>query len=416
MKKLIYFIALMPLLSVQAQSESSPGSSLYADVQQYVAFGEHRTGTPADTATSAWIKQRLEADGFKTSYVSFPIRQFFPEKSYVKIGMHIQLDAFPLWHIEKSAYDVKGILTDDQSQGSFADRIVLTRIPPGGQTNAQIIAQLSAIIKKGAKAIVAVTQNETGELVAYNALDNQPPWKIPVVLLAPKDTTALLQAIQQQQQVEINVKGVIKSIQARNVLGRIGTGSNYVVISTPISGWFTCGGERGPGVAVFLALAKWVSDKKLPYTFLFTANTGHELDNHGAHIFLNHYAPKPDSVKLWVHLGAAVATLGYQQTNEAVKQLPVADDKRNIMYSENLDSLVHIAFNNEPGKRWKVKEKAVGELEVVANHGYTTYLGIAQGFRYHHTRKDDASTTSPEILESITRALEKLLEGYLNDK
>lgn len=31
-----------------------------------------------------------------------------------------------------------------------------------------------------------------------------------------------------------------------------------LAVSTPTSGWFNCGGERGPGIAVFLSLVSWL--------------------------------------------------------------------------------------------------------------------------------------------------------------
>ncbi|MCH7749719.1 MAG: hypothetical protein IH939_16655 [Acidobacteria bacterium] len=50
-----------------------------------------------------------------------------------------------------------------------------------------------------------------------------------------------------------------EAAEAVNVAGRLvrNEEADWSVISTPSSGWFTCAGERGPGIAALLALAEW---------------------------------------------------------------------------------------------------------------------------------------------------------------
>ncbi len=59
----------------------------------------------------------------------------------------------------------------------------------------------------------------------------------------------------------------------------------WVIISTPQSGWFTCGGERGPGIAMSRALSEWAAQKNFPVRWLFIATSGHEWTDFGADIF-----------------------------------------------------------------------------------------------------------------------------------
>jgi len=40
------------------------GESLFDSVERYAAFGEHRTGTPADHATADWLERELTGNGF----------------------------------------------------------------------------------------------------------------------------------------------------------------------------------------------------------------------------------------------------------------------------------------------------------------------------------------------------------------
>src|SRR6187431_1813068 len=55
------------------------GDKLFAAVTKYTSLGEHRTGTPADFATSAWLGKELAAGGYEVKYREFKLRQFFPE-------------------------------------------------------------------------------------------------------------------------------------------------------------------------------------------------------------------------------------------------------------------------------------------------------------------------------------------------
>ena len=65
------------------------------------------------------------------------------------------------------------------------------------------------------------------------------------------------------------------NVSAYNVMGRIERGPRWIVVSTPYSGWFTCGGERGAGIAIWRALARWAGGAESKDSFLFVANSGH---------------------------------------------------------------------------------------------------------------------------------------------
>ncbi|HEY9047440.1 MAG TPA: hypothetical protein VIN08_16150 [Ohtaekwangia sp.] len=316
-----------------------------------------------------------------------------------------------MWPVQQASANINGVIVDPL-YGDFelyTSKIVLVRIPPGGQTNKQIISLLEPIIAAGASGIVAIAKNDIGEMVAYNTSENLQPWKVPVVVVAPKDSLVFIQAACARRQVSLQVNGTLRETEARSVTGTIGTGNKYIIISTPISGWFTCGGERGPGIAIFNALAAWAVQQKNQYTFLFTANSGHELNNLGAHVFIEK-APKPEDVYLWLHLGAGIATVDWKKEDGTLKKLSTVDPKRNIMYSENLEHTIDQAFRDQPGKRWKIRNEALGELAVVAAHGYKRFFGIAYGHPLHHMPTDDATTTNPQILQDAAITIRKALE------
>lgn len=415
-----------------AQSEYRPqasylsGQELYATVQKFVAIGEHRTGTSVDLATSQWLKEELDKAGLKTEFTPFTLNQFFFESGKITLGKNAA-EAFPLWPVNPAVnQSAQEILTDGDNEKNLQNvkgKLVLTRLPaPGGGLTDAAIKQLTKFIDAGAKGIIAVTQNSTGEIAAHNTNESVKPWKIPVWQVAPKDTALFKSAIAQALSINVEIKGASKDVTARNVVGRIGSGPQSIIISTPISGWFTCGGERGPGIAAWLALAKWVGQnvKSYPqYTFIFTGNSGHELDGEGAKIFVDKIAPKPQETKLWIHLGAAIAVKSWNVENGKYTLSEAVDGKRTIYYDESVAPAFEAAFANMEARKYKGTEanratmKPGGEGQLYASRGYTKLVSFAYAHRYHHVKTDDARYTSPQLLEEITGALKKFLETSL---
>ena len=93
--------------------------------------------------------------------------------------------------------------------------------------------------------------------------------------------------------------------KSSNVVAKLVRGDKWIVVTTPLSGWFTCAGERGPGVALFLGLARWAAERSGDHSLMFLGNTGHELDQVGAHHTLESNAPSTGDVSMWIHLGAS---------------------------------------------------------------------------------------------------------------
>ena len=125
-------------------------------------------------------------------------------------------------------------------------------------------------------------------------------------------------------------------VSNKGELARLSRGaSRTLVVSTPRSGWFTCAGERGPGIAVWLHLARWAAANLKTVDLEFLATSGHEYENVGGATYLRAMAPKPDRVALWLHLGANVAARDWHELAQLVP-LPGADSQRLLMVSEPL--------------------------------------------------------------------------------
>lgn len=419
MKKLTILLGLV-VMALQAFTQTHTddthfqGATLYSTVKKYVALGEHRTGTPTDFITSEWLSKELTASGYDVKYAEFSLKQFFLESASVTDQKKkIQYTAFPLWYVSDSIkLDIDGVLVNNASNPvAVKDKIVLLNFSSGiaGQGGA-LIKKLNSLIDAGAKGIIGYQENAAGEIAAINASRFPTPWKVPVVLVSPADGKNLI--AREGESVHVSVKGTFKNVTARNVYGKIGKGEQHIVISTPISGWFNCGGERGPGVAIWLALAKWAAEQKLPYTFVFTGNSGHELGIQGAHQFLEQEAPPVDKTKLWVHLGAGIATLAWRATPSGLIKENTVDANRNFFYSASVKSAFEPAFKNLAGNKWDTKEKAGGELVAVIAKGYPNVVGVTYAHPYFHMKGDDAGTTSPEILEEAALAFKTFIQQY----
>ena len=219
------------------------------------------------------------------------------------------------------------------------------------------------------------------------------PWPLPVVLVSPRDQPALIAAARLGAKASLLVEGEDEpEARARNVIARLERGKDLIVISTPQSGWFRCAAERGPGIALFLGLARWASRRPSGPNFLFVSTSGHELGYLGMRAFLKELAPVPDRVLSWVHLGAGIATYPWEETANGLKRLQEPDSRRSLMTSPDLVPIVTSAFAGLPGLA-PTTGRAVGEFELMLKAGYRIF-GMAAAHQFHHTPADSPETVS----------------------
>lgn len=417
--------------TTEKKEEIAPvtGEGLYETVKKFVALGEHRTASTSDSLTAEWLKSALDSIGANTQFVDFPLTQYFFESGQLKVGEQ-SAEVFPAWPVkEAAALSQESLVVDERQLSKPEDakgKLVLSRLKHvHGASTPEIAAQLEPFFKAGAKGILAITENNTGEIVALNTFKDQEPWPAPVYLVAPKDTALILSAVEQKTKIQIAVQGTLKEAKGRNVLAKIGKGKQFVVVSTPTSGWFTTGGERGPGIAIWLGLAKWAAanTSKFPdYTFVFTGNAGHELNIKGAYAFVEKAAPKPEETKLWIHLGAGVAVKRWTEENGQWVLSDSVDDKRGIYYAESVAPAFEKTFSHIKAKKVKgTKEnettvKPGGEGILFKEKGYTNLVSLAYSHRYHHVRSDDEKATSPKLLLELEQALEDFITEQLSTK
>ena len=185
---------------------------------------------------------------------------------------------------------------------------------------------------------------------------------------------------------------------------------DWIVISTPSSGWFTCAGERGPGIAMLLALAEWASTRPDGLNYLFVATSGHELDYLGARLFHEaNLAPPPSRTRAWLHLGASIATPPWREVG-GVLQPTDRVTRGTLQASEELAPIMRSAFADLSMYTLRTDTR-IGEFRDLMEHGYRG-LGVVGGSNpWFHVPRDDPSTVSPGTLAAVTRAVANALEG-----
>jgi hypothetical protein len=256
--------------------------------------------------------------------------------------------------------------------------------------------------------VVAIYDTMSGDLFAHNLHQSLP---VPVVVAGTKDEPALNHAAKRRANAILRIEGRQDAkAQAGNVVGKLERGKRQIVISTPYSAWFKAGGERGPGVALFLALARWAAERSTENSYLFIASSGHELGGAGIKSFVSQHAPPAEHVVCWLHLGASISTYDWQKTPQGMRKLDRPFSKRRFL-ATNRKSLMPIlarAFQPLPDWRPILTERAVGELALLLQSGFPAF-GLSGAHPYFHSPNDGPEATGPELLEPVGQALTKAL-------
>ena len=250
---------------------------LMADVQTYYDFGVHRTAHAGDVATSAWLEQRLRSLGLDTSEHTFSLRQFFLDEASIE-DPRGRIEAFPIWLPRATPPEglrATLVMVDSETPPSAIRGAIAWLQPSEGAGESRTALDRKAI-EAGAAAIVFATSDRAGLgfLQAVNAerryVDAERP--VPTLIFGAADSDRLRQSV--GRDVTLRLTGrMVEDAEAKNVFGLriVDEDADWIVVSTPSSGWFTCAGERGPGVAMLLALADWASTRSDGLNYLFVA-------------------------------------------------------------------------------------------------------------------------------------------------
>jgi hypothetical protein len=384
------------------------GASLYADVARYASFGSHRFGSPGDRATADWIAGELQTAGFSVAFQPVVLgRQYFVDRATAQVD-NTTVEVTPFWWPPEAKSSFR-LTAPVAREGDVAGKILWIELPYDrgaylGPAHRAAIAQAAA---RGPAAILLTIGNPGDDRFAYNVTQEDKPWPVPALVVAGKDRAVFERAIASGAPVTLDVAGRYeRDVVGRNVVARLGTDRGPVmVVSTPMTGWYNCVCERGPGIANFLALARTVAAQRLPANFIFVATAGHEIGHGGMELFLKQDAPPPQDTLAWVHFGASNACFAWTAGPEGfVTDHKVDDALRFMVLSPSAAPLVDETFAAIKATHLVADKQAVGELRDVQAAGYRNFLGMAGLHRFFHTPADDLRTTGPEILEPVARA------------
>lgn len=414
----------------KAMPDSPPnfmcGEALYQDIVTYCGFGNHRTATEADRKTAEWLAARLDECGVAVELHPYRLTQFFLEGYGLTVDGKT-VDSFPLWPPQMTGpTPLKAPLTlapkDPPTTGKaddFAGKIVLADVPVRGASvtpRTGHVEIVQALVSAGAEGIIAITPSPMGEVVALNSMRGTEPWPVPILLVGSKDVPALTEAAKRGAVAEILIQGLHDPNAVSNeVVGRLNRGPETIVVSTPYSGWFRCAGERGPGVALFLAVARWAAAQKDGPSYVFVASSAHELNALGIRSFVQEQAPGPERVKSWLHLGAGIATYEYEASGGVVRRLAQPSRLRRLMTNDPaLAPVLEKHFGEMPGLKPIISDRPGGEMALMARMGYKVW-GFAGASAFHHLPGDlPERVTGPELLEPVGLSLIEVLKVLTN--
>jgi len=396
--------ALLPLAGAAVAAEPtrssmSDPSILEADLLRYVGFGVKRAGGPGDAACGEWLAGELERAGYRIQRQTFSAPFFETRRAELASGP-ARASVYPQpIVIATGAEGVSGPLVRVDSAGRFGRSLegAIALIDLAHARWSSLLSPgarrpIEAAFAAGAKAAVAITNGPTGKVIALNADGRGPMFKGPVALLAPESAGDFLAAAVEGREARLVIEGQGGRRPAFNFVGRLDRGKGrWLAVSTPRSGWFACGAERGPGVAVWLDLARWAISALPEHDLAFICNTGHEYEYLGAAEAMKAIAPPPAATDFWLHLGANVAARDWHETPGQPTPLPSVDSQRFLSLSPSLLPLARRVFAGQAGFEAPVSSEvlAAGELVEVIKAGYSPAAGVFGIHRYHHVAEDD---------------------------
>lgn len=391
--------AVIAAAAASAQAAPNTPNAEYEEVLQLLDAQPHvRAGGPGELALAQFVRSRLDGFGFKTQAQTIMAPYFEPRQSaLIWPGGTCEIAPQAIVRATGPAGISAALrLWRDQSDSpaiSGAIAVVLLPFARHSQVLGGAVKPiLRDVLAAGPRAIVLITDGPTGETIYLNA-----PFKesdmptIPIATLGPKPGAAVIAAAMTKTEGRYVVDGEGGRRACENIWGLIDRGGPLLVVSTPRSGWTPAVAERGPGLATFLALARWAPRALPRQSLMFVSTTAHEYDNGGSHAFFEDHAPPRENVALWVHLGAGFAARDAQEYGRhRLLPLPSVDPQRFLMASEALVPRLKTAFAGQPGLEavHSTSLGAQGELAEVVQRNYAPAFGFVGAHRYHHVMSD----------------------------
>jgi hypothetical protein len=343
-------------------------------IEAYDSQGIHRTATPVDDGSGAWLRELAADTGASATLESFSLERVDVQQAFVRSGDR-QIEALPLF------------------DGSFTSAVGITgRLGPAAkpQEVALVTLDQGAISSEGGslaelrrstavKAIVAITQGARPGLTPSNAVSFAAPYGVPVVQVSSEHRAWLEEAAARGATVHVVAHVTRSKATASNVVANLpGTRPSLdpIVVMTPRSGWWQCAAERGGGIVCWLEAMRAVRSARASRPAIFVASSGHELGHLGLDAFIHRREALPKTAAWWMHFGANIGAAGgrarLQTSTETVAELAVAAMTRQ---------------GTEVAQRVPVGSRPAGEARNIHDAG-GRYVSVLGNSPYFHSRED----------------------------
>ena len=346
------------------------GDRAFEIMSVFSELGPHRTGTKGQHDTFQWLASELMTSGADVSYQTFPFHYYDAEVSVWSEGRSIS--ALALYYSFTGELDIRNRTTG--TVDAHADEVVISK---------RINCMVNKAKADGCDGLVLATRCPTGALCAINR-EYTTGLGFPVVLVAQNNLNAIL-----TNDADIFFSASVRKTLTQNVVARFPSpiGASRITITTPISGWFQCAGERGCGLAVAILVAKRLSDSF--GVDLLLAN-GHELGFLGGHHLAGSYAAGSQCV---LHIGSCIANIDAQMTSICSADLAATERITASLGRLDIKPIVPTFAADE--NNW------VGESMCWAANGLPM-LSIAGQAPHFHTNGDLPNTvTTPTLLAEM---------------
>lgn len=403
-----------------ARTSTDVDDRVAADLERYIGFGNKQAGGAGDTACGNWLAAELEQLGYSIERQTISAPFFDPQRCEL-VCAEAKATVWPQPIVTPTGPDgVTGPLVRidpfGQPAAALGGAIALFDLPAARWSTATakpIREPITAAFAAGARAVVVITNGPTGKIIALNADGRRPMFAGPVALLAPDEARPFLTAALRKTPATLRLLGSGGRRPAFNFVGRLDRGkARWLAVSTPRSGWYDCAGERGPGVATWLSLARWARGALRDYNLAFVCNTGHEYEYLGAAESLKAIAPKPVDTHFWLHLGANVGARDWHEVAGPWRPLPSVDPQRFLSVSAALLPLAREVFAGHVGLELPYDSTvlAAGEQTEILSAGYGNVAAVFGIHRFHHVALDNARCVSATSVAATAEAFRHLLE------
>lgn len=357
------------------------GEDLYAVVEHYHRLGIHRAGSPADRATVDWYAAELTRRGLTVAEDPVAFDRYVTDSSLLADDEPIEhLPLFYEWTGHTDTEDVHVVAADAKAGGRDDD--------------------LADVLANEHDAVVIATQHPEGSLVAVNRKPHDHRGA-PTVLVADRDAGRLAGA----GRVRLTMTAQLEPASTTNLIARSAAAPDEppLLLTTPLTGWFGCAGERGTGVAVLLDLVERFADRPL----LVLATGGHELDYLGIRSWVDRTGEQLRGI---IHVGASVAVDVPSPTGRELIATRLAMTDLSGGTATRIEAALRpAAFIFRPDTAtW------LGESEVLCELDVPMLSFTGSGVDFHTPEDTPERATSPAALATVASAIGDAGEALLD--